>query len=561
MATSVRETQETRATSSPLSSRLERWSPQIAYGLSGVLALTLAAMTFAWIDAAGFASVVLGTLLLVGAASGLAVVLSRRRDLAGPVLTASAVAGFTAIFGALAISRHRAFLTHAFDMGQMIQALYSIRHGGHFSTVVGLPFLGDHARFVLYPLAFLGLPAQALLVGQAAVLALGAVPLFLLTRRHAPAWAAVSVVALYVAYPSLQWTALFDLHPEVAATTLLLWAFWAAERRRPVLYGCFVFVALLCREDVAVAVALLGFLLVVERRRLWGGLTIVAGAGWFVFASAVQRAANPWGLSVFQQRYGWLFTSPGEVWSGLGSYAIVPNAVMMAVAFLLPALPMFWARWSRLVVALPMLALNLLSTLPMQRSAYFHYGFLPTVFIFVAVADGMTSIAVAPRPRRRAALAVTAAGALFAGLVVSPFTDLGYHGSTVFPRPASIGRQLALTFPPQFRQDAREMLAQVGDGSVAASANLLPQLAERTEIYMLPNPFFPAWYGEYLTKDAGPEVQPVMPDDPPTWVVVDRLHGGPDPQVKREALIALLPTRYTLVDETDNVQLWKLKEN
>lgn len=489
-------------------------------------------------------------------------VVSRRRpEVTGLVLAGLAVLLFTAVFGGLAVARHRAFLTHAFDMGQMVQALYTIRRGGNFSTVVGLPFLGDHARFVLYPLALLALPAQALLVGQALALSLGAVPLYLLTRRRAPVWAALAVVVLYVAYPSLQWTALFDLHPEVAATTLLLFAFWAADTRRLVLYGVFVGAALLCREDVAVAVALLGLLLLVERRRLMGGVTIVAGAGWFLVASAVQAAANPWGLSVFEQRYGWLFTSPAEVWAGFGRYAVGPNAVMMTVAFVLPALPMFCARWTRLVAALPMLVLNLLSTLPMQRAAYFHYGFLPSVFIFIAVADGMTRIAVSAPVRRRVAMCVTVLGAIGASVAFSPFTDIGYHGTTVYAKPASIGRQIALTFPVPFRQDARQMLAQVGEGSVAASANLLPQLAERTEIYMLPNPFFPAWYGEYLTKDAGPEVEPVISADPPAWVVVDRLHGGPEPAAKRAALIALLPTRYTLIDETDNVQLWKVKEN
>jgi len=474
------------------------------------------------------------------------------------------VLAFTAVFGALGIARHRGLLTHAFDAGQMIQAFWTIRHGGDVNTVTGLPFLGDHARFVLYPLALLGLPAQALFVAQSFTLALGAVPVYLLTARRAPRWAALTAAALFLAYPSLQWTALFDLHPEVMATTLLLFAFWAVDGRRHVAYAVTVLLALACREDASVAVGLMGLLLVLERRWRVGLLTIGGAVGGLVVATLAQRAANPWGLSVLEERFGYLGSTPGEVAARLAQPAetfaglhLGLNGWLMVLGFLLPAAPMFLARWTRLLPALPLLVLSLLSTLPMQKTIYFHYGFLPTVFIFIAVSDGMVRLA-GLRPRARAVVAPVVAAVVAVTVVVgSPFTDLGYRGPHAWGKPATVQDQLARTFTPEFRADARDVLAQVGEGSVSASANLLPQLAERSEVYMFPNPFYPAWNGRYLTSWPGRSVRPTIPPDPPRWVVVDLVHTGPEPPEVREELLDLLPEAYRLVSETPTVQLWE----
>jgi uncharacterized membrane protein len=120
------------------------------------------------------------------------------------------VALFTIGWGGIAVLRYERFLTHAFDMGQMLQALWSIRHGGQISSVTGLPFLGDHARFILYPLAFLHLSARALLVGQALAIAMGAFPVYLLVRARAGAWPGAVTALVFLIYPTLQWTVLFD---------------------------------------------------------------------------------------------------------------------------------------------------------------------------------------------------------------------------------------------------------------------------------------------------------------------------------------------------------------
>lgn len=475
---------------------------------------------------------------------------------------------FTAVFGILAVRRHQALLTHAFDMGQMLQALWTIRHGeGNFSTITGLPFLGDHARFILYPLAMLGLPARALLVGQAAILALGAVPVYLLARRRGPQWAALIVAALYLLYPSLQWTALFDLHPEVVATPLLLLAFWAADSRRHKTFALATAVALLCREDVAVAVGLMGAVFLLERRWRLGGVTAAAGAATLLIDTAVQKVANPNGLSVMESRYGYLGHSPSEVIHNLfvtpvatfGGTHLGLNAALMLLGFVAPVAVMLAARWTRLVATVPFFVMNLLAASPMQRTIYFHYGFLVTVFIFAAAADGAGRLARLRTVPRTATFGAVLVIAVAAFPFTSPFGDVGYRGDGAWGRPASVSRQLAMTFPDGFQQDARSALALVGDGSVSASANLLPQLAARKEVYMFPNPYYPVWFGELLTRNPDLSARPTIPETPPRWIALDLIHGGPDPAPVRAELVALLPTRYNLIYRGKFVQIWEIK--
>jgi uncharacterized membrane protein len=324
-------------------------------------------------------------------------------------------------------------------------------------------------------------------------------------------------------------------------------------------------VALACREDVAVAVALIGLILLAERRWRVGAATIGVAVAGYAVSSFAQHAANPDGLAVLASRYGYLGSTLGSALSNALLHPVtafapidVPlNAGILAVGLLLPAIPLFFARWTRLLAAFPFIVLNLLSSSAQQRSIYFHYGFLVSVFVFIAVADGVPRMMERRPPVRRAMIAGSAIALLVAVPFTSPFFDSGYRGPGAWPRPATIQDQLRYTFPAGFKQQADAGLALVGQGSVSVSANLLPQLADRAHVYMLPNPFFPAWYGDYLTRDADASVRPTWPADPPRWVVVDRIHFGPEPVSDRKLLLAMLPERYHLIYQTDDIQVWE----
>ena len=108
----------------------------------------------------------------------------------GPLLWA-AIAAYATGFAALSVLRHRAFETGRFDLGNMVQAVWSTAHG-HPLQVTNLhgaqvSRLGAHVDPILLlfaPLWWVWPSASMLLTMQALVVALGALPLFWLARKH-----------------------------------------------------------------------------------------------------------------------------------------------------------------------------------------------------------------------------------------------------------------------------------------------------------------------------------------------------------------------------------------
>ena len=73
--------------------------------------------------------------------------------------------------------------------------------------------------------------ASLLLVSQALAVASGAIPVYLLGRRHLGSdWAAAGFGLAYLLHPATQWLVLDDFHPVALATPLLLWASSSSTR-------------------------------------------------------------------------------------------------------------------------------------------------------------------------------------------------------------------------------------------------------------------------------------------------------------------------------------------
>src|SRR5262249_57046048 len=107
------------------------------------------------------------------------------------VLLWNAIAAYAAGFSALSMLRHRAFQTGRFDLGNMVQAVWSTAHG-HPLRVTGLrgdeiSRLAAHFDPILAafaPLWLLWPRPDLLLVTQAVAISLGALPGFLPARKH-----------------------------------------------------------------------------------------------------------------------------------------------------------------------------------------------------------------------------------------------------------------------------------------------------------------------------------------------------------------------------------------
>jgi uncharacterized membrane protein len=299
-------------------------------------------------------------------------------------------AAWIAGFAALSVLRQKAFFTGRFDMGNMVQAVWSTAHG-HPLRVTGLhgdqiSRLAAHVDPILVafaPLWWIWPSPDLLLVAQAVAIGLGALPVFWLARKHlGSARAGLGFACAYLLYPATGWLALNEFHPVALATPLLLFAFWFLDEDRLVPFALCAVAASLCKEEIALVVAGFGVWYAVSHRRWWAGGTIAAlGLIWGVVAiGVIIPHFNDGQSSDFYGRYSEVggsaggivktaFTHPIRIleaaFSGRDLHYLLQLVIPLALTPLLSPLV--------LVAALPELGVNLLSAVTTQTSIHFHY--------------------------------------------------------------------------------------------------------------------------------------------------------------------------------------------
>ena len=297
---------------------------------------------------------------------------------------------YAAGFSLLASLEHRAFETGRFDLGNMVQAVWSTAHGRPLDVTEldgdQVNRLGAHVDPLLAafaPLWWVWPSPTMLLVAQAVAVALGALPVFWLARKHLGSERLAALFALaYLLYPAVQWLALDEFHAVALACPLLLYAVWYLDEDRLAAALPFLGLAAVTKEEVPLAVAGLGIWFALARgRRLAGAAIAVAGVALSAFYLAVVMPYFRDGdAPAFYDRYDAVGGSP----AGIVEKAFTdPLALLQAVTegrdltFLLQlALPLaglFLAAPLLLVAALPELAANLLSETATQTSIEFHY--------------------------------------------------------------------------------------------------------------------------------------------------------------------------------------------
>jgi uncharacterized membrane protein len=234
-----------------------------------------------------------------------------------------AIAAYAFGFSALSILRHRAFSTGRFDLGNMVQAVWSTAHG-HPLQITGLrgdqiSRLGAHFDPILAAFApfWLVWPSpDLLLITQAIAVALGALPVYWLACKHVGSERAGLGFALaYLLYPPTQWLTLNEFHPVALACPLLLFGFWYLDEDRLVPFAIFGLLAATTKEEVALVVGALGiWYALTHRRRLEGASILVAGTAVALIAiEVVIPHFNRAGTSSFFTRYSEVGSTPGGI--------------------------------------------------------------------------------------------------------------------------------------------------------------------------------------------------------------------------------------------------------
>lgn len=412
-------------------------------------------------------------------------------------IVAAAALAFAAGFSALSVLQHRAYWSGRFDVGNLVQAVWSTAHGDLLSVtgLTGTQFsrLGAHFDPIVVafaPLWWVWPDASLLLVVQAGAVATGAVPVYLLGRRHLAAeWAAAGFALAYLLHPATQWLVLDDFHPVALATPLLLWGFWFLDADRLLAFAAVAAAACLTKEHIGLAVAAMGLWYALRPARRRVGLAIAAtGALVSILAIAVVVPHfAPGSGSPFESRYAAVGGSPG----GIVETAVRdPGAIAAALTegrdaaylgdLLLPLLGLPLLAPLAALTAAPELLLNLLSDTRTQTSIHFHYTAATLPGLLVA------SVLGAARLRRRLAWARRPEGravvlsSLLAGVLLGPL-PLWRHvpfGSDLATREHVVGAHAAVA--------ERALRLVPRDAAVSATNTLGAHLSERRRVLSFP---------------------------------------------------------------------------
>ena len=422
-------------------------------------------------------------------------------------------------FSVLVYLKHDRFASVDFDMGIHDQSVWLLAHFRGFLTVRGLQVFGHHATpgyFLFVPFYWFGGGPHLLNITQ-------------VVRRRASArcrcscwhgsgpgsaWVGTALGIAFLLHPALQFFMSELFHPEVLAITPLLCAYYCSVRKRWGWFACFAVLAVCWKEDIALAVAILGLVIALRGDRRVGLITAGAALAWFfVWIAALFPLLND-GKVQNEALYADVGGSPGGVVrtafshpSRLGSRLVSDESANYAWKLLAPFGLVSLAAPLLLLLGAPQAFLNLITNVPWTKTITFHYAALPFAAVTIAAVEGVAFLA--RRIQWRDAAGIDRGGR--ARVLAGRDRSRGVRRRSAPSTATGSGRS---TRSRSFEQRAPAVAMIPDDAVVSATYNLVPHLAHRAEIYSFPNP--------WQSKNFGIDGEPRRSGTRVEWIVVDR---------------------------------------
>ena len=432
---------------------------------------------------------------------------------------------FTIFFSAYLFARHDAYMTHAEDLGIMDQALWNTLHGAPLhqticDRVTDNNCLGDVSRLAIHfePIMFLlsllyliAPSPKTLQFVQALIVASGAFPAFWLAmRRLRSPFAGTVFAAAYLLFPSLQAAVTDDFHAVTLSAAFLLFALYFMLSRNNIGLIIACLLALSTKEEIPLDVALIGLSIVVLQRRARLGWGLVAlSMVWLAAELAIMHIASPLGQSPTVARYSQLGGSPGQVAlymlthpvQVVRDYVLSPDRIVYLRTLLAPVAYLPLVAPLTVLIAVPALAINMLSSYAPMYSGIYQYNaeIIPVLIVAaiegVAILAGLGAWATArvrsrlsaqtlrwPRWAMRFPLRRTLMMGLTLLVLLFALRAQRDHGYT------SLAKGFTWPVVTAHAQLANSIIARIPpDASVSAQTDLVPHLSQRRHIYLFPD--------------------------------------------------------------------------
>lgn len=414
------------------------------------------------------------------------------------------ILAYIAFFGIFTSVRHYNFQTQTWDMGIFAQTFWNTIHGRIMQNSIEETsnHLGVHMSpflFFLVPIYALFPSPYTLLILQTIALALGAWPLYLLTKQalgtiRKPSWPLI-LSAAYLLYPSLHWVNNFDFHPIAFLIPLLLAAFYFLQVKKWAWGSLFLALAASTQEDAILVAAFVGLYFLIKPRleknlpywnteKKLGLAVLLISIFYFLISTKLIMPALGGGL-LRLDRYSQFGNTAPEI---LKNIFLQPKILAQTLfnaekfryvfwLFLPVAFLPFFSKYT-LILLIQGLAENLLTNSSSQFSGFYQYDSVLIPGIFIGSIFGLKNL-LSRRPKYASRIKWLLIFAIAAGyLVRSPVNPFFFPADLFQSNPHwSAFRQMIKSTP--------------ANADVAAQTNLVPHLANRKHIYMLGAEPFP----------------------------------------------------------------------
>ena len=309
------------------------------------------------------------------------------------------IIAYIVIFSYLGIVRYESFNSGAYDLGIMIQVIWNTAHG-HFlqdSINMGYPmtrFWMAHWEFIFLLIGFvyrLISHPYTIIILQTIFIALGALPLYWLAKEHIhDKSTAVTFAFAYLMYPAIQNANLADVHGVVFAAPLLIYTFYFMTKKNFKMFYLFGFLSLICREDVALLLLMMGvYLFIVQKEKKHGLVVAILSGVYFLVWFQRMKLRAILGLPEFEIMPG--ADTHWSHWSNLRedpAYAIQFFAKKYNIWYFIyifaPVVFISFIEWKILFIAAPIFMINMLSNYYYTHDVEHYYSAIIAPFVFIS---------------------------------------------------------------------------------------------------------------------------------------------------------------------------------
>jgi len=389
----------------------------------------------------------------------------------------------------LTISRHRNYYSFRYDLGNMEQVIYNTSEGRVFEftdpegedTVSRLKYHADFILVFLAPIYRLFPYTETLLIVQALVIALGAIPLFWLAKDVLKDEKLGLLVGGFYLLSPIVWRAnLFDFHGVTFLPTIILFAFWYLYKKKYIWFFVFSIFSMFCKEQIPIAVILMTVWgMIRDRGFRKKGLIFSFLAGlyflftFFVLIPAFRTTGGHFVFKHFYSKSGGEAGYNREFLTDGRTYKLM-LALLLPFGFLPVLAPVF------LGFSLPDLAAKILSGRIYHRSIDFHYMASIIPFFFISFVFGLKKLfglIEAKKIKRVWGIILVVVCFLISFCLWSPATS-EHLGLSIF---SLLSKRDEVDYIERLKREIGE------EAGVCATNNLGAQFARRENLYHFPN--------------------------------------------------------------------------